>query len=98
MEATEQYRGGYCGYLNSVSSSRDWPCARIAEQNHFMHWELEFADLFADRGGFDLVIGNPSKIFIYGMNKMFLPPNPLFAIRDLSAAETAHQRPIALQT
>ena len=25
--------------------------ARIAEQNKFMHWELEFADLFAERGG-----------------------------------------------
>ena len=33
--------------------------AKIAEQNHFMHWELEFADLFAERGGFDLIIGNP---------------------------------------
>lgn len=32
---------------------------KLAEQNHFMHWELEFADLFAERGGFDLVIGNP---------------------------------------
>ena len=31
----------------------------IANQNKFMHWELEFADLFAERGGFDLVIGNP---------------------------------------
>ena len=28
--------------------------ANIAEQNHFMHWELEFADLFADRGGFEI--------------------------------------------
>lgn len=33
--------------------------ARIAEQNKFMHWELEFADLFAERGGFDLILGNP---------------------------------------
>ena len=33
--------------------------ARIAEQNKFMHWELEFADLFAECGGFDLIIGNP---------------------------------------
>lgn len=31
----------------------------IAEKQHFMHWELEFADLFYERGGFDLVIGNP---------------------------------------
>lgn len=31
----------------------------IARQQRFMHWELEFADLFYERGGFDLVIGNP---------------------------------------
>ena len=24
---------------------------------HFFHWELEFADVFAERGGFDLVVG-----------------------------------------
>lgn len=38
--------------------------ARIAEQNKFMHWELEFADLFTERGGFDLIIGNPPWIKI----------------------------------
>ncbi|MBE6100939.1 MAG: class I SAM-dependent DNA methyltransferase [Selenomonas ruminantium] len=27
----------------------------IAEKNHFMHWELEFADIFADRGGFEIL-------------------------------------------
>ena len=32
---------------------------KIANDNKFMHWELEFADVFADKGGFDLVIGNP---------------------------------------
>ncbi len=34
----------------------------IAEHNHFMHWELEFADLFAEKGGFDLVLGNEAVI------------------------------------
>lgn len=29
----------------------------IAEKNHFFHWELEFADVFADNGGFDLILG-----------------------------------------
>lgn len=33
--------------------------AEITERNKFMHWELEFADLFAERGGFDLILGNP---------------------------------------
>ena len=32
---------------------------RIADRHRFFHWELEFADIFAERGGFDLVLGNP---------------------------------------
>lgn len=30
----------------------------IALENNFFHWDLEFAEVFAD-GGFDLVLGNP---------------------------------------
>ena len=33
-------------------------CERIAEQQGFFHWELDFATVFA-RGGFDLQVGNP---------------------------------------
>ena len=29
----------------------------IAERHRFLHWELEFADIFEDRGGFDLILG-----------------------------------------
>jgi hypothetical protein len=31
---------------------------RIAKEQHFFHWELNFAGVFA-RGGFDLQVGNP---------------------------------------
>jgi len=56
--------------------------ARIAEQNHFMHWELEFADLFAERGGFDLVIGNPPWIKIeWKVEDLLSEFVPLIAIR-----------------
>lgn len=65
----------------------------IAEQNHFMHWELEFADLFAERGGFDLVIGNPPWILmLWNEQDVLADSNPLFAIRKMSAAETAQKR------
>lgn len=41
---------------------RDYPwlvvTERIAEQQGFFHWELDFATVFA-RGGFDLQVGNP---------------------------------------
>lgn len=33
-------------------------CQRVAEQQGFFHWQLEFAPVF-DRGGFDLQVGNP---------------------------------------
>lgn len=31
----------------------------IAEKQRFNHWELEFADVFENNGGFDLCLGNP---------------------------------------
>ncbi|MGC5332852.1 class I SAM-dependent DNA methyltransferase [Micromonospora sp. DT62] len=31
----------------------------IADRQGFLHWELEFALIFANRGGFDLQVGNP---------------------------------------
>ncbi|MGW7477072.1 class I SAM-dependent DNA methyltransferase [Nonomuraea muscovyensis] len=33
-------------------------CERVAEQQGFFHWNLDFATVFA-RGGFDLQVGNP---------------------------------------
>ena len=34
--------------------------AKVAAQEHFFHWELEFPDVFRDSGaGFDAVLGNP---------------------------------------
>ena len=71
--------------------------AKIAEQNHFMHWELEFADLFAERGGFDLIIGNPPWVKITWEEKGVLSDGqPLFAIRNLNASQTTQRRGEAL--
>lgn len=66
---------------------------QIAQQNHFMHWELEFADLFKERGGFDLVIGNPPWLKIEWNEQNILgEKNPLFSIKDFSANETKEKR------
>lgn len=65
----------------------------IAKQQRFMHWELEFADLFYERGGFDLVIGNPPWIKLEWTEQNILSDSqPLFAIKKLSAKETANKR------
>ena len=71
--------------------------AKIAEQNKFMHWELEFADLFAERGGFDLIIGNPPWIKIeWNEQGVLSDKNPVFAIKKMSATDTGKKREVAL--
>jgi hypothetical protein len=55
---------------------------------HFHHWELEFADVFADRGGFDLVLGNPPWIKVEWEEGAILGDyEPLFTLRRYSAAQ-----------
>lgn len=72
--------------------------ARIAEQNKFMHWELEFADLFAERGGFDLIIGNPPWIKIeWNEQSVLSDTHPMFAVKKLTATQTTHKRAEALK-
>lgn len=62
----------------------------IANQQKFMHWELEFADIFAERGGFDLILGNPPWVLL-GWNEQDLLSDrqPIFAIKNLTASQTA---------
>jgi hypothetical protein len=70
----------------------------IAKQQRFLHWELEFADLFAERGGFDLIIGNPPWIKMEWNEQAVLSDrNPMFAVKALSAAQTARHRDEALK-
>ena len=84
---------------------------RLAATQRFFHWDLEFADLFADSerrargsrddagsecahfGGFDLILGNPPWIKVEWNEQALLSDfDPRFALRRLSAKQTADQR------
>lgn len=69
-------------------------CAQqVADVQNFFHWELEFADQFKMRKGFDLVLGNPPWIRIEWNEQSLLSDfDPRFATRRLSAKETSDQR------
>ena len=70
---------------------------QISEKNHFMHWELEFADLFAERGGFDLILGNPPWIKLEWKEQGVLSDRlPMFAVKKLTANQTAQNREAVL--
>lgn len=47
--------------VDAVLADHPWlgVCEAIAEREGFFHWELDFAPVFAERGGFDLQVGNP---------------------------------------
>ncbi|MBP1564442.1 MAG: class I SAM-dependent DNA methyltransferase [Oscillospiraceae bacterium] len=71
---------------------------KIADSNKFMHWELEFAEIFADNGGFDLTIGNPPWVKLTWTEQGVLSDkNPLFAVKKLTATQTAQRRSEALE-
>lgn len=68
----------------------------IAEARRFFHWELCFADIYARRGGFDLILGNPPWIKIEWQEAGVLSDaNPLFALRNFSATQLSREREAA---
>lgn len=71
---------------------------KIAGEQHFMHWELEFADVFEKNGGFDFVVGNPPWIKLeWAEQGVLADKNPMFAVKNLTASQVALQRKTALQ-
>lgn len=65
----------------------------IAETNKFLHWELEFADLFEERKGFDLVIGNPPWIkMTWNEQAVLSDRQPLFAVKNFTATQITKKR------
>ena len=71
----------------------------IAKKNRFLHWELEFADVFAKDGGMSLMIGNPPWVKLEWKEQNVLSEaNPRFAIKRLTAKQTADERAEVLET
>ncbi|MBI3302227.1 MAG: hypothetical protein HYZ72_09170 [Deltaproteobacteria bacterium] len=70
----------------------------LAEKYSFLHWELEFADVSADRGGFDLVLGNPPWIKVqWNEGGVIGDAEPLFVLRKYSASALAELRAETLE-
>jgi hypothetical protein len=89
------------GYVNLNKLCRDYPrlalVQELAERYRFHHWELEFADLFAERGGFDLILGNPPWIKVeWSEGGVLGDINPRFVFDQLSASALDKLREEAL--
>jgi len=65
----------------------------LRKQHRFFHWDLEFCDLFAERGGFDLMLGNPPWLKVEWQEAGVLGDyEPEFVLRKLSASKLAMLR------
>ncbi len=74
-----------------------WPRLKLVDElskrYRFHHWELEYADLFAERGGFDLILGNPPWIKVKWNEAGILGDyDPTFVLKKLMANQTADLR------
>ena len=67
--------------------------ARVGAVQHFMHWELEFAQVFADRGGFDLILGNPPWVQVeFDEAGVLSEYDPHIAVRKMASDQTSSFR------
>ncbi|HHW52703.1 MAG TPA: class I SAM-dependent DNA methyltransferase [Acinetobacter towneri] len=65
----------------------------LADKFKFFHWELTFADVFADRGGFDVMLGNPPWLRIeWNESGVLGDYNPEFLIKKFSAVQLSRRR------
>src|SRR5690625_279011 len=76
--------------LKQVLTQHPWleVCEAVADEHGFFHWELFFGPVFAERGGFDLQVGNPPWVRpIWDEHALLSEGNPWFqlAVRPTQA-------------
>ena len=71
----------------------------VAEALRFLHWDLCFADILLQRGGFDLTVGNPPWLKVeWNESGILGERNPVFAIRKISASDLTKLRAEAFES
>jgi hypothetical protein len=69
----------------------------VSKRVRFHHWELQFAEVFAGRGGFDLIVGNPPWVLVsFDEAGVLSEQDPLIAIRQMSATDVSKMREMLL--
>jgi len=65
----------------------------VSASQKFLHWELEFSDVFAKNGGFDLILGNPPWLRVrWEESGIMGETNPIFDIRNYTATQLNNLR------
>jgi len=66
---------------------------RVAGEQRFFHWQLAFAEVFAQRGGMDVFLGNPPWLKVeWSEGGVLGDINPLLNLRKLAAKQVSDAR------
>ncbi len=93
----EQLERDTLGYidLDSLIQNRErlQIVKKLSEKYYFHHWQLEYADIFKMKGGFDIVLGNPPWKKPDWVEKHVIgDTEPRFVTQKLSAPKTVNLR------
>ncbi|WP_277679360.1 Eco57I restriction-modification methylase domain-containing protein [Gracilibacillus dipsosauri] len=70
----------------------------VSRKIPFLHWELEFPEVFANKNGFDLIVGNPPWINVsFDESGVIGDVNPLINLRKFSAAKVTELKKDSLK-
>ncbi|WP_196051226.1 Eco57I restriction-modification methylase domain-containing protein [Clostridium butyricum] len=65
----------------------------VARSYKYLHWELEFADVFENKYGFDFIIGNPPWLKLKWNENIVLGDfNPLMIVKNYTASKISQYR------
>lgn len=83
--------------LEDLREARERPKVKVAlakaESLHFHHWPLRFAEVFSERGGFDVILGNPPWVQLNWNEQAVLEDlEPSLRLRGRSAKNAADWR------
>ena len=71
---------------------------QIAKEHKFQHWELEFADVFEDNGGFDLLLGNPPWVKVtWNESNILSEFYPEINVKAMKSSDVAKKRKMFLE-
>ncbi|GGC73847.1 class I SAM-dependent DNA methyltransferase [Hoyosella rhizosphaerae] len=96
LGAAEETDLGYSGAIDpaTVVEAHPWltVCERVAADQGFFHWELDFAPLFA-QGGFDLQVGNPPWVRPrIDLDSLLAEEDPWFKLANLQSQQKVIDR------
>jgi len=84
IRATHMTELGFIDVAEQIEKSeRLQVVQKVSQAQKFLHWELEFSDVFAKKGGFDLILGNPPWLKVeWNESGIMGEANPIFDIRS----------------